>query len=61
MPILLRADYDAGRLRLAARESRDAGQTRRLALTAIDDGATRSEATSIGGVSVQIVRAWWSS
>ena len=59
MPIPLRADYDAARLRLAARESRDAGQTRRLlALAAIYDGATRSEAASIGGVTVQIVRDW---
>ena len=30
MPIPLRADYDAARLRSAARESRDAGQTPRL-------------------------------
>jgi hypothetical protein len=59
MPIPLRADYDAARLRLAARESRDAGQTRRLlALAAIYDGATRSEAASVGGVTVQIVRDW---
>jgi transposase len=41
MPIPLRADYDAARLRLAA-----------------CDGATRSEAASIGGVTVQIVRDW---
>ena len=59
MPIPLRADYDAARLRLAARESRDAGQTRRLlALAAIYDGATRSEAAAIGGVTVQVVRDW---
>ena len=59
MPIPLRADYDATRLRLAARDSRDAGQTRRLlALSAIYDGATRTEAASIGGVTVQIVRDW---
>jgi hypothetical protein len=36
MPIALRADLDAARLRGAARESKDAGQTRRLlALAAI--------------------------
>ena len=59
MPIPLRADYDAARLRLAARESKDAGQTRRLlALAAIYDGATRTEAAAIGGVTVQIVRDW---
>lgn len=30
MPIPLTAEYDAARLRTAARESKDAGQTRRL-------------------------------
>ena len=48
MPIPLRADYDAARLRSAARESKDAGQTRRLlTLAAIYDGATRTEAAAI--------------
>jgi hypothetical protein len=59
MPIPLGADYDAARLRSAARESKDAGQTRRLlTLAAIYDGATRTEAAAIGGVTVQIVRDW---
>ena len=59
MPIPLSADYDAARLRQAARESRDAGQTRRLlALAAIYDGASRTEAAAIGGVTLQIVRDW---
>jgi transposase len=59
MPIPLRADYDAARLRASARESKDAGQTRRLlALAAIYDGASRSEAAGIGGVTLQIVRDW---
>ena len=59
MPIPLRADYDATRLRLAARASRDAGQTRRLlALASIYDGASRTEAAAIGGVTRQIVRDW---
>ena len=59
MPIALRADFDAPRLRLAARESTDAGQTRRLlALAAIYDGATRTEAARIGGVTLQIIRDW---
>lgn len=59
MPIQLRGDYDAAGLRLVARESRDAGQTRRLlGLAAIYDGATRTEAASIGGVTIQIVRDW---
>ena len=59
MPIPLSTDYDAARLRLAARESKDAGQTRRLlALAAIYDGASRTEAAAIGGVTLQIVRDW---
>jgi transposase len=59
MPIRLRSDFDATRLRLAARESKDAGQTRRLlARAAIDEGVTRTEAAKIGGVTLQIVRDW---
>ena len=50
MPIPLRADYDAARLRLAARESKDTGKTRRLlAPAAIYDGASRTEAAAVGG------------
>ena len=45
MPILLRRDFDAARLRLMARESEDADQVRRLlALAAIYDGGSRTEA-----------------
>ena len=59
MPIPLTADYDAARLRAAARGSKDANQTRRLlTLAAIYDGATRTEAAVIGGVTMQIVRDW---
>lgn len=59
MPIALRSDYDAARVRLMARESRDASQVRRLlALAAIYDGATRAEAAETGGVTRQIVRDW---
>ena len=59
MPIPLRADFDATRLRAVARESKDAGQTRRLlALAAIYEGASRTEAAKIGGVTLQIVRDW---
>ena len=51
MLIPLTADYDAARLRAAARGSKDANQTRRLlTLAAIYDGATRPEAAVIGGV-----------
>lgn len=59
MPIPLRTDYDADRVRSAARRSKDAGQARRLlALAAIYDGASRTEAARLGGVGVQIVRDW---
>jgi transposase len=59
MPVLLRGDFDATRLRLAARQSEDADQVRRLlALAVIDDGARRTEAAAIGGVTLQVVRDW---
>jgi transposase len=59
MTIALRDDYDAARLRQAARDSDDADQVRRLlALAAIYDGAPRMEAARIGGVTLQIVRDW---
>jgi len=59
MPIPLRADFDALRLRAIARGAKDSAQTRRLlALAAIDDGARRTEAAAIGGVTLQIVRDW---
>ena len=59
MPIPLRADFDALRVRAIARGAKDSAQTRRLlALAAIDDGARRTEAAAIGGVTLQIVRDW---
>jgi transposase len=59
MPIALRADYDAARLRAFARKAKDGPQARRLiALAAIYDGATRTQAARIGGVTLQIVRDW---
>jgi len=59
MPIALRGDYDASRLRSIARKTKDAPQTRRLlALAAIYDGATRTEAAKIGNVTLQIIRDW---
>src|SRR5260221_2889313 len=55
MPIPLRADFDAPRLRAIARSTKDAAQTRRLlALAAVYDGARRTEAAAIGGVTLQI-------
>ena len=59
MPIALRDDFDALRVRAAARKAKDAGQARRLlALAAIYEGASRTQAAVIGGVTLQIVRDW---
>lgn len=59
MPIALRGDFDAVRLRSITRKTKDAPQARRLlALAAIYDGATRTEAARIGNVTLQIVRDW---
>jgi transposase len=59
MPIALRADYDAATIRAAAKRSKDGPQARRLlALAAIYEGATRTEASRIGGVTLQIIRDW---
>ena len=59
MPIGLRGDFDAARMRAGATKSKDGAQTRRLlALAAIYDGAKRIEAADIGGVTRQIVRDW---
>jgi transposase len=59
VPVPLRADFDAARLRGLAKRSQDGPQSRRLlTLAAIYDGATRSEAAKIGGVGLQIIRDW---
>ena len=59
MPIPLRGDFDARMTRAAARQSKDGPQARRLlAIAAIYDGATRTQAATIGGVTLQIVRDW---
>ena len=59
MPIPLRADFNAGLVRAAAKRSKDSPQARRLlALAAIYDGANRTEAAEIGGVTLQIIRDW---
>ena len=50
MAVLLRADFDASRLRSLAKKAKDGPQARRLlALAGIYDGATRTEAAKIGG------------
>jgi transposase len=59
IPVALRPDYDAVRLRQLARRSKDAPQTRRLlALAVIYEGGLRTQAAEIGGVSLQTVRDW---
>jgi transposase len=59
MPVPLRGDFDAAALRGIARRTKDGPQARRLlALASIYDGASRTEATRIGGVTLQIVRDW---
>jgi transposase len=59
MPIALRGDFDAGKLRAVAKKTKDGPQARRLlVLAAIYDGASRTEAAKIGGVTLQIVRDW---
>jgi transposase len=59
VPIPLRPEYDAAKVRAEARRSKDGSQARRLlAIAAIYDGASRTEAATIGGVTLQIVRDW---
>jgi transposase len=59
IPLELRSDFDAAKLRAAARQTKNGPQARRLlSLAAIYDGATRKEAARIGDVTVQIVRDW---
>jgi transposase len=59
MPVPLRIDFDAAALRGVAKKAKDAAQARRLlTLAAIYDGATRTEAATIGGVTLQIIRDW---
>ena len=59
MPVPLRSDFVASKLRAIARNAKDGPQARRLlALAAIYEGASRTEAAKIGGVTLQIVRDW---
>ena len=58
-PIRVRDDFTAAQVRSCARASKDPAQVRRLlAISAILEGASRSDAASIGGVTLQIVRDW---
>ncbi|NIO41006.1 MAG: helix-turn-helix domain-containing protein [Burkholderiales bacterium] len=57
--IVLRDDYDAGKLRALARRCRDAKQSRRLlSIAAVYDGMSRSEAAKVGGMDRQVLRDW---
>lgn len=57
--IPLREDFDGRSVRRLARLSKDAGQARRLlALGVIYDGGSRTDASRLGGVTLQIVRDW---
>ncbi len=59
VPIALRQDFSAPRLRNLAKKTKDGPQARRLlTLAAIYDGATRTEAAEMGGVGLQIIRDW---
>ena len=59
MAIPLRSDFDSVSVRSWAKKSKDGPQARRLlALAAIYEGASRTEACTIGGVTLQIVRDW---
>jgi transposase len=59
VPLPLRWDFDASRLRGLAKKTKDGPQARpRLALAAIYGVGTRTEAAKIGGVGLQIVRDW---
>ena len=59
VPIALRRDFGASRLRSLAKKTKDGPQARRLlTLATIYDGATRTEAAKIGGVGLQIIRDW---
>lgn len=66
MPVPLRGDFEASRLRAFARKTKDAPQARRLlALAAIYDGASRTDAARIGGVTLRsglvesVTRLWY--
>src|SRR4051812_50194554 len=55
----LRPDWDAKRVRAAAREARDADQARRLlAIAAAYEGQDRATAAKIGAMDPQRLRDW---
>ena len=55
----LRLDWDAKRVRVAAREAKDADQARRLlAIAAAYEGQDRAAAANIGAMDRQSLRDW---
>jgi transposase len=57
--VSLRSDWDAVRVREAARRAGDAGQARRLlAIAAVYDGMSRASAATLGGMDRQTLRDW---
>ena len=57
--ISLRSDWDAERVRAAARWAQDAAQVRRLlAIAAIYDGMSRDVAARLGAMDRQTLRDW---
>ncbi len=60
MPAIpLRSDWDAVRVREAARLAEDAGRVRRLlAIAAVYDGMSRAAAATLGGMDRQTLRDW---
>jgi transposase len=60
MPAIpLRSDWDAGRVRDAARLAEDAAQVRRLlAIAAVYNGMSRAAAATLGGMDRQTLRDW---
>src|SRR5512134_1059640 len=57
--ISVRSDWDAERVRAAARLAQDADQVRRLlAIAAIYDGMSRAAAARLGGLDRQTLRDW---
>jgi len=58
-PIPLRSDYNGDDLRYFAKGTDDATQARRLlSLAIIYDGGSRTDASQVGGVTLQIIRDW---
>ena len=59
MTVHLRSDYDATKVRNAARAVGDAAQARRLlSIAAVYDGMSRADAAKLGGMDRQTLRDW---